>query len=68
MEEIVKTVPRIKSFFTNEDGAEVAEYAVGLALVVAIAVVVYALIGDSILDSNNGTAADISAATWTPPS
>ncbi|HEX2267943.1 MAG TPA: hypothetical protein VHH35_00315 [Pyrinomonadaceae bacterium] len=64
----MKTIPRIKSFLTNEDGAEVAEYAVGLALVVAIAVVVYALIGDSIVDSNNGTAADISAATWTPPS
>lgn len=68
MEEIVKTVERIKNLLTNDDGLEVAEYAVAAALVVAIAVVVYALLGDAILDSNNGTAADVSNATWEPPS
>lgn len=64
----MKTIESIKNFLTNEDGLEVAEYAVAAALVVAIAVVVYAVIGDAILDSNNGTAADVSNATWTPPS
>jgi Flp pilus assembly pilin Flp len=68
MEAIVKTIERKKNFLTDEAGLEVAEYAVAAALVVAIAVVVYAIIGDSILDSNNGTAADVTNATWTPPS
>lgn len=68
MEENVKTIARIKTFLTNETGAELAEYAVGAALVVAIAVVVYAVLGDSILDKNTGTAADVTNATWTPPS
>lgn len=63
----MKTIARIKNFFTNETGAELAEYAVGVALVVAIAIVVYEILGDAILDSNNGTAADVSNATWTPP-
>ena len=64
----MKTIERIKNLLTDESGLEVAEYAVAAALVIAIAVVVYALIGDSILDSNNGTAADINNASWTPPS
>jgi Flp pilus assembly pilin Flp len=68
MEEIVKTMARIKNFFTDEDGVEVAEYAVAAALIVAIAVVVYALLGNAILDSNTGTAADIDNATYPPPS
>lgn len=64
----MKTSERIKKFLTGEDGLEVAEYAVAAALVVAIAVVVYALLGDAILDTQNGTAADVNNATWTPPS
>ena len=68
MEENVKTLGRVKNLLTNDDGLEVAEYAVAAAFVVAIAVVVYALIGDAILDTNNGTAADVTGATWTPPS
>ena len=67
MEEIVKTIARIKSFFKNEQGAEIAEYAVAAALVVAIAVVVYEVIGDAILDRNTGTAADIENATYEKP-
>ena len=67
MEKIVKTIERIKSFLTNEGGLEVAEYAVAAALVVAIAVVVYTVLGDSIVDENNGTGAKIEAATWTKP-
>jgi Flp pilus assembly pilin Flp len=68
MEEIVKTIARIKSFLTSEEGLEVAEYAVAAALVVAIAVVVYTVLGDAIVDENNGTGAKIEAATWAPPS
>jgi Flp pilus assembly pilin Flp len=54
-----------KSFLTllkDEQGAELAEYAVGVALLVAIAVVVYKVLGDSINDSNSGTAAKVSTA------
>ena len=63
----MKILARIKSFYKNEQGAEIAEYAVAAALVVAIAVVVYQVIGDAILDRNTGTAADIQNATYTKP-
>jgi len=53
-------------FLKNDDGAELAEYAVAVALLVAIAVIVLTLLGSSILDSNNGTAAAVdSASDWT---
>ena len=51
-----------KSFLTllkDEQGAELAEYAVGVALLVAIGIVVYKLLGDSINDSQSGTAARV---------
>ena len=64
----MKTFGRINSFLRSETGAELAEYAVGAALVVAIGVVVYAILGDAILDSNNGTASDIDEAAWAAPS
>ena len=51
-----------KSFLTllkDEQGAELAEYAVGVALLVAIGIVVYKILGDSINDSNSGTAARV---------
>jgi Flp pilus assembly pilin Flp len=67
MEEIVKTLIHIKSFLRDETGAELAEYAVGVALLVAIAVVCYQVLGDAILDSNTGTAADVANATWNKP-
>ena len=54
-----------KSFLTlvkDEQGAELAEYAVGVALLVAIAIVVYKVLGDSINDSNSGTAAKVGSA------
>ena len=43
----------------DEQGAELAEYAVGVALLVAIAVVVYSVLGNAINDSNSGTAAKV---------
>jgi Flp pilus assembly pilin Flp len=61
----VKT--KLMKFLMSEQGAELAEYAVGVALLVAIAVVTYKLLGDSINDQNTGTAADINNASWTAP-
>jgi Flp pilus assembly pilin Flp len=54
-----------KHFLTllkDEQGAELAEYAVGVALLVAIAIVVYKVLGNSINDSNSGTAAKVGSA------
>ena len=39
---------QLKSFLTDERGAELAEYAVGTAILVAIAIIVYKLLGDAI--------------------
>jgi Flp pilus assembly pilin Flp len=41
-------VKRINSFLSDENGAELAEYAVGVAIVVAIAIIVYQVLGDAI--------------------
>ena len=49
----------IKSFINAETGAELAEYAVAVALLVAIAGVVYAVLGNAINDENSGTAAQV---------
>jgi len=38
----------LKSFVNDEQGAELAEYAVGTAILVAIAIIVYKLLGDAI--------------------
>ena len=54
-----------KSFLTllnDEQGAELAEYAVGVALLVAIGIVIYKVLGDSINDSQSGTAAKVGSA------
>jgi Flp pilus assembly pilin Flp len=49
----------ISTLLKDEQGAELAEYAVGVALLVAIAIVVYKILGNSINDSNSGTAARV---------
>jgi Flp pilus assembly pilin Flp len=54
-----------QSFLTllkDERGAELAEYAVGVALLVAIGIVVYKVLGDSINDTQSGTAAKVGGA------
>jgi Flp pilus assembly pilin Flp len=51
-----------KALLNDEQGAELAEYAVGVALLVAIAVVVYKVLGNSINDSQSGTAARVGSA------
>ena len=50
---------RFLTLVKDEQGAELAEYAVGVALLVAIAIVVYKVLGDAINDSNSGTAARV---------
>lgn len=52
----------IRSFLKNEQGAELAEYAVGVALLVAVALIVYKVLGNAINDKNSGTAAKVDEA------
>ena len=53
---------RFLNLVKDEQGAELAEYAVAVALLVAIAVIVYKVLGESINDSNSGTAAKVGTA------
>ena len=41
-------VKSINRFLSDESGAELAEYAVAVAIVVAIAIIVYQILGDAI--------------------
>jgi Flp pilus assembly pilin Flp len=50
---------RFLTLVKDEQGAELAEYAVGVALLVAIGIVVYKVLGNSINDSQSGTAAKV---------
>jgi len=60
-------VTRINAFLSDERGAELAEYAVAVALLVAVALVVYKVLGNTINDSNSGTAAKVdSTSSFTP--
>jgi len=52
----------VLTLLKDEQGAELAEYAVGVALLVAIGIVVYKVLGDSINDSQSGTAAKVGSA------
>lgn len=45
--EVLK-VNSLKSFLTDEQGAELAEYAVGTAILVAVAIIVYKVLGDAV--------------------
>jgi Flp pilus assembly pilin Flp len=49
----------ITRFLNDETGAELAEYAVGVALLVAIGVIVYNILGQAIADQNSGTGAKV---------
>lgn len=55
------------AFLRDEQGAELAEYAVACALLVAIALVVYKTLGNAINDQNSGTGAKVlETTTFTP--
>ena len=49
----------IRSFIKDEVGAELAEYCVAVALLVAVALVVYTVLGNTIADRNSGTGAQV---------
>jgi Flp pilus assembly pilin Flp len=51
----------IKNFFADESGAELAEYAVACAILVAIAIIVFNVLGEAINDKMNDVASDIDA-------
>ena len=44
----VKDVKIFEEFIRNESGAELAEYAVGTAILVAVAIIVYNVLGSAI--------------------
>ncbi|MDQ5845179.1 MAG: hypothetical protein M3539_07775 [Acidobacteriota bacterium] len=54
-------------FLKSDGGAELAEYAVAIALLVAVSVVVYSVIGQAIADENSGTGADVKGVPRTFP-
>ena len=49
----------VKTFCKDECGAELAEYAVAVAILVAIAIVVLQVLGDAISNKMNAVADDI---------
>lgn len=49
----------LKNFLRDDTGAELAEYAVAVALLVAIGVVVYNTLGSGINDANTATGSNI---------
>jgi Flp pilus assembly pilin Flp len=50
---------QITRFMRDDTGAELAEYAVAVALLVAIGVIVYNILGQAIADQNSGTGAQV---------
>jgi Flp pilus assembly pilin Flp len=57
----------IRRFINDEVGAELAEYAVGVALLVAIGMIVYSILGQAIADQNSGTGAKVKGVPRTFP-
>ena len=51
----------LKCFVEDERGAELAEYAVACAILVAIALIVFNVLGQAINDKMNDVASDIDA-------
>lgn len=49
----------VRNFFSDDSGAELAEYAVACAILVAIAVIVYNVLGDAINAKMNDVADEI---------
>lgn len=50
-------------FLRDDRGAELAEYAVGTAILVAVALIVYEILGDAVYNKMNNVAGEID----TPP-
>jgi Flp pilus assembly pilin Flp len=49
----------ITKFFKNEGGAELAEYAVACAILVAVAIIVLQVLGNAIIDRMNAVADEV---------
>ena len=65
----LKILPRrmkdmLKSFLMDETGAELAEYAVAVALLVAIGLVVYKTLGNAVNDANSATGSTLQTPTF----
>jgi Flp pilus assembly pilin Flp len=54
-----------KNFLMDETGAELAEYCVAIALLVAVALVIYQVLGQGLSDANSATAQEIQDASIT---
>lgn len=54
----------IKNFLSDETGAELAEYAVAVALLVAIGLVVYKTLGTAVNDANSTSGSKMQTATF----
>jgi Flp pilus assembly pilin Flp len=54
-----KDVKKLAEFIRDESGAELAEYAVGTAILVAIAIVVYQILGSAVNVKMNRVANEI---------
>lgn len=52
----------LRNFLFDETGAELAEYAVAVALLVAIALIVYTTLGKGVNEANTTTGSKIKAA------
>ena len=50
---------QVTNFFQDEQGAELAEYAIGVAILVAIALVVYRVLGSAVNVKMNTVANEI---------
>lgn len=57
----------IKSFLRDESGAELAEYAVACAILVAIAIIVLNILGEAIFTRMEDVADEIDAPPAPPP-
>lgn len=51
----------LKDFFNDDRGAELAEYAVACAILVAIAIIVYNILGQAVTNKMNDVASEIDA-------
>ena len=49
----------LKNFLRNEQGAELAEYAVGTAILVAVAIIVYKVLGDAVNTKMNAVTNEV---------
>lgn len=55
----------LKNFLRDESGAELVEYAAGAALLVAVALVIYQVLGNGISEANSQTGKEIQDASIT---